>query len=259
METVRINKLIAHSGIASRRQAEVWIEQGRVTVDGAPAHLGQQVDPETAVVEVDGIVLPVRPGLVYYLVNKPVGVVSTVSDTHERTTVVDLVPAEPRVYPVGRLDRDSSGLLIVTNDGDLALRLTHPRFGVEKVYSVLVDGKVTAGEQKRLLDGVELTDGLAAARAVAVLAEKADSTLLSITMAEGRNREVRRMIEAVGHSVKSLFRTAVGPISDSGLRSGDYRLLTVEEVRSLYDTAAVGQDDETEHAAMTTDEAGGSP
>lgn len=234
MGTVRINKLIAHSGVASRRQAEVWIKEGRVTVDGVVAHLGQQVDPEVAAVEIDGVPLPVRPDVVYYLINKPIGVVSTMDDPHGRDTVADLVPAFPRVYPVGRLDQDSAGMLLLTNDGDLTLRLTHPRFGVPKVYSVLVDGMVSASQRKQLVDGVLLEDGVARAETVDLLDQHKDSTLLSITMTEGRNRVVRRMIESIGHSVVSLFRTSIGPLADAELRSGDYRPVTTDEVRALY-------------------------
>lgn len=237
METTRINKLIAHSGLASRRTAERWIEAGRVTVNGSPAIQGQQVDPDSDEVAIDGVLLPVRPGLVYYLLNKPVGVVSTADDPHGRTTVVDLVPSEPRVYPVGRLDRDSGGLLVITNDGELTMRLTHPRFGVPKVYAVLVEGRPDAPTRQRLLDGVDLDDGPARAAQVKVLAENPESTLLELTMLEGRNRIVRRMMEAEGHAVQHLFRKRIGPLADAELRSGAYRLLTIEEVRSLYEAA----------------------
>jgi len=237
METIRINKLIAHSGLASRRTAEFWIETGRVTVNGAPARQGQQVDPQADEVAIDGVPLPVRPGLVYYLLNKPLDVVSTADDPQGRPTVVDLVPAEPRVYPVGRLDRDSGGLLLLTNDGDLTLLLTHPRYEVPKVYSVLVEGRPSPAVRSELLDGVELDDGSARAADVKVVAEKAESTLLEVTMLEGRHRIVRRMMEAVGHPVQDLFRKRIGPLADAELRSGDHRPLTIEEVRSLYGAA----------------------
>ena len=237
METTRINKLIAHSGLASRRTAEHWIEAGRVSVNGRPAIQGQQVDPDSDKVTIDGVPLPVRPGLVYYLLNKPVDVVSTADDPHGRATVVDLVPSEPRVYPVGRLDRDSGGLLVLTNDGDLTMRLTHPRFGVPKVYAVLVEGRPDAATRQRLLGGVDLDDGTANAADVRVIAENPESTLLELTMLEGRNRIVRRMLEAEGHAVQYLFRNRIGPLADAELRSGAYRLLTIEEVRSLYEAA----------------------
>ncbi len=237
METIRINKLIAHSGLASRRTAERWIDSGRVTVNGERAIQGRQVNPSVDQVAIDGVPLPVQPGLVYYLLNKPIGVVSTVEDTHDRATVMDLVPSEPRVYPVGRLDRDSGGLLIVTNDGDLTMLLTHPRFEVPKVYATLVQGRPNASTRQSLLDGVELEDGPARAAAVKVVGENAESTLLEITMTEGRNRVVRRLCDAVGHPVLELFRNRIGPLSDAELRSGAYRQLTIEEVRSLYEAA----------------------
>ncbi len=234
MEPVRINKLLAHHGVGSRRRAERLIEQGRVTIDGRPARMGERVDPGRASVAVDGVPLPVRPGLVYYLLNKPKGVVSTAADEAGRHSVVDLVPAEPRVYPVGRLDRDSAGLLILTNDGDLTLRLTHPRYGVEKVYSVLVEGLVSSGALGRLRAGVDLEDGPARAAAARIVDRSGDATLLEITMTEGRNREVRRLCEAVGHPVTHLFRNAIGPLTDPDLEAGEYRALTPAEVRTLY-------------------------
>lgn len=237
MDQIRINKLIAHSGLASRRTAEQWIEQGRVTVDGLAARQGQRVDPETAAVEVDGIPLPVRPGLVYYLLNKPIGVVSTAEDPQGRPTVTSLVPNEPRVYPVGRLDMDTGGLLILTNDGDLTHRLTHPRYGVTKVYAVLASGAVDGRVRRRLLDGVDLEDGPASAHAVTVKGQRHDSTLLEVTMTEGRNREVRRMFDTVGHPVLELYRTRIGPVGDPRLRSGEHRHLLLGEVRSLYQAA----------------------
>jgi 23S rRNA pseudouridine2605 synthase len=209
-------------------------------VDGEPATLGQRVDPDTVRIEVDGVPLPVRPGLVYYLVNKPAGVISTADDPQGRPTVVGLVPDEPRVYPVGRLDTDSEGLLVLTNDGDLTLRLTHPRYGVTKEYTVLVEGSVGAAVARALTAGVDLEDGPARALACKVVAHKPGSTLLEVTMGEGRKREVRRMFDAVGHRVLRLVRTAVGPVRDRSLRPGEWRSLRADEVRSLYAAAADG-------------------
>jgi pseudouridine synthase len=233
-ELARLQKLIAHSGITSRRGAEEMIKAGRVTVDGVPAHLGQKVVRESVLVEVDGVRLPIRPDLVYYLVNKPAAVVSTASDPQGRPTVIDLVPSEPRVYPVGRLDADSEGLLLLTNDGDLTNVITHPSHGVTKTYSVLVDGTPTAAQVRRLETGVDLDDGPAAAIAVRLLDASRGRALLEMTMGEGRKREVRRMCEAIGYPVVRLFRTAIGPLKDPGLKSGAARALTMEEVRSLY-------------------------
>lgn len=237
-EPVRLQKLIAHSGITSRRGAEELIKAGRVTVDGAPAHLGQKVVPETAMIEVDGVRLPIRPGLVYYLVNKPAGVVSTAADPQGRPTVVGLVPGEPRVYPVGRLDADSEGLILLTNDGDLTNLLTHPRYGVAKTYSVLVKGVPSPDEVHRLELGIELDDGPAAAQSARLVDTSRNRARLEVIMGEGRKREVRRMCDAIGYPVVHLFRTAIGSLTDPGLKSGSSRLLTITEVRSLYSTAA---------------------
>jgi 23S rRNA pseudouridine2605 synthase len=238
-EPARLQKLIAHSGITSRRGAEEMIKAGRVTVDGQRAHLGQKVVPESAVVELDGVRLPVRPDLVYYLVNKPAGVVSTAADPHGRPTLTGLVPREPRVFPVGRLDVDSEGLILLTNDGDLTNLLTHPRHGVAKTYTVLVAGVPSVAEVQRLATGLELDDGFAAAQSTRLLDTTRNQARLEVVMAEGRKREVRRMCDAIGYPVIRLFRTAIGPLRDPTLRSGQARLLTVEEVRSLYSAASV--------------------
>lgn len=231
----RLQKAIARSGLCSRRAAEELIRAGRVTVDGAAAYLGQKIDEGVAAVAVDGIRLPVAPGLVYYLLNKPVGVVSTAADTHGRPAVVDLVPAEPRVFPVGRLDQDSHGLILLTNDGDLAQRVTHPRYGVAKTYSVLVDGRLEAPDVRRLRDGVELEDGPARALRARVIDRLGERTMLEISMAEGRKREIRRMCDALGTPVVDLFRTAIGTVRDAKLKSGEWRALDIGEVRALYE------------------------
>lgn len=157
-EKPKLQKAIAHSGLMSRRAAEELIAQGRVTVDGRPARIGERVDPETQEVAVDGRPIPIRPGLVTYLLYKPVGVISTADDPQGRRTVVDLVPPEPRVYPVGRLDADSEGLILLTNDGRLANLVTHPRYGIEKTYLVLVLGGPGRWVDQ-LVEGVELDDG----------------------------------------------------------------------------------------------------
>jgi 23S rRNA pseudouridine2605 synthase len=233
----RLQKLIAHSGLTSRRGAEDLIADGRVTVDGLRAHLGQKIDPERARVEVDGVPLPVAPGLVYYLLNKPRGVISTAEDTHGRTTVVDLIPAHTRTYPVGRLDKESEGLILLTNDGTLAERLTHPRFGVRKTYMVLVSGAVSRSQLRQLGEGVLLEDGPARALSVRLIDRSGGKALIEIVMGEGRNREVRRMCEQIGLCVVRLVRTAIGPLRDHTLSPGDSRPLTVNEIRSLYTAA----------------------
>ncbi len=179
--------------------------------------------------------LPVRPGLVYRLLYKPIGVVSTVTDPHGRPVVVDLVPTEPTVHPVGRLDADSEGLLLLTNDGDLTHRLTHPSFGVEKTYQVIVEGAVTNARAARLVrEGVVLEDGPAKPVRAVVKGTQGTTSIVEIVLAEGRNREVRRIFEALGNPVSRLVRTAIGPLKDSSLKPGTYRELTSDEVRSLY-------------------------
>lgn len=205
-----------------------------MTVDGEPAHLGQKIDPSSARVEVDGVPLPVRPDLVHYLVYKPLGVVSTASDPQGRPTVVDLVPGDTRVYPVGRLDTDSEGLLIVTNDGALTEVVTHPRHGVTKTYLARVTGHPGKAALERLRQGVDLDDGPARVLAIRIVDRSPAATLLEVTMGEGRNREVRRMMAVVGHDVEALVRIAIGPIRDPELAPGEWRLLSIAEVRSLY-------------------------
>ena len=205
------------------------IAEGRVLVDGETAVLGRRVDPETALIEIDGAPVGVRPDLVHYVLNKPAGVVTTADDPQGRPTVVGLVPNEPRVFPVGRLDADTEGLLLLTNDGELAHRLTHPSYGVEKEYVAEVEGLPTRAVLRRLREGVELDDGpTAPARATLV-----DPSVVRLTIHEGRNRQVRRMCEAVGHSVVRLVRTRIGPLADRSLAPGAWRELTGDEVRSL--------------------------
>jgi 23S rRNA pseudouridine2605 synthase len=240
----RLQKVMARIGVGSRRVCEELIADGRVTVNGEVPVLGRRVDPSVDRVELDGVPLPVRPGLVHYLVNKPLGVVSTAEDTHGRPTVVSLVPDDTRVYPVGRLDMDSEGLVILTNDGELTHRLTHPSFGVPKEYLVEVEGQPSAGAVRRLREGVELDDGPTAPARVSVVAP----TLLRMVIHEGRNRQVRRMCEAVGHPVVRLVRTRIGPLADPSLGPGSFRPLSFDEVRSLAAAAApVGPGEETAH------------
>ena len=228
-EGERLQKVLARVGIGSRRVCEDLIGEGRVRVDGEMAVLGRRVDPETALIEVDGAPVGGRPDLVHYVLNKPAGVVTTADDPQGRPTVVGLVPDEPRVFPVGRLDVDTEGLLLLTNDGELAHRLTHPSYGVEKEYVAEVEGLPTRAVLRRLREGVELDDGpTAPARATLV-----DPSVVRLTIHEGRNRQVRRMCEAVGHSVVRLVRTRIGPLADRSLAPGAWRELTGDEVRSL--------------------------
>jgi 23S rRNA pseudouridine2605 synthase len=231
---VRLQKVLAQAGLGSRRACEELIDRRRVRVNGEVAVLGRRVDPEVDVIEVDGAQVGVKPGLVHYLLHKPAGVITTADDPQGRPTVVELVPAEPRVFPVGRLDGDSEGLLLLTNDGDLTHRLTHPSFGVDKEYLVEVEGTPSRGALARLRDGVDLDDGRTAPAKVAHLGER----VLRITIHEGRNRQVRRMCDAVGHPVVRLVRTRIGPLSDRTLKPGEWRALTQDEVRSLERAAA---------------------
>jgi 23S rRNA pseudouridine2605 synthase len=209
---------------------EDLIAAGRVTVNGDTAVLGRRVDPEHDLIEVDGAPVGIKPGLVHYLLNKPTGVVSTAQDPQGRRTVVDLVPSEPRVFPVGRLDADTEGLLLLTNDGELANRVAHPRHGVAKEYLASVaGGLVSPAAIRALREGVELDDGRTAPAKVS----QPEPGVLRITIHEGRNRQVRRMCEAVGHPVTRLVRTRIGPLRDPRLAPGTWRDLTADEVRRL--------------------------
>jgi 23S rRNA pseudouridine2605 synthase len=230
----RLQKVLAQAGLGSRRACEELIDARRVRVNGEVAVLGRRVDPEVDVIEVDGAQIGVKDGLVHYLLNKPAGVITTASDPQGRPTVLDLVPAEPRVFPVGRLDAESEGLLLLTNDGDLTHRLTHPSYGVDKEYLVEVEGEPHRGALSRLREGIELDDGRTAPAKVALL----DARLLRITIHEGRNRQVRRMCDAVGFPVVRLVRTRIGPLSDRTLPPGHWRALTQAEVRALERAAA---------------------
>ncbi|MDQ6614230.1 MAG: rRNA pseudouridine synthase, partial [Actinomycetota bacterium] len=231
-----MQKVLARAGIASRRAAEELIVAGRVTVNGEVAVLGRRVDIKTDRVALDGVPVPVRPGLVYYLLNKPARVVSTAADPEGRPTVVDLVPGEPRVFPVGRLDFATEGLLVLTNDGELTQHLTHPRFGVAKEYVAVVDGRPSPADVRRLREGVDLDDGRTAPARVNLLAPDT----LRIVIHEGRNRQIRRMCDAIGHPVQRLVRTRIGPLTDRRLAPGAWRLLTPAEVRGLAEAATGG-------------------
>jgi 23S rRNA pseudouridine2605 synthase len=233
----RLQKVMAQAGIGSRRRCEELIAAGRVAVNGETASLGRRIDPANDEVAIDGVKIGVRPDLVYYLLNKPAGVVSTAADPQGRRTVTELVPPQPRVYPVGRLDAATEGLLLLTNDGHLAYRLTHPSFGVDKEYLVHVEGEPGQAAVRRLRRGVPLEDGPTAPARVSLIAPG----VLRVTIHEGRNRQVRRMAQAVGHPVLRLVRTRIGPLRTGSLRPGEWRPLTAEEVRSLEQAAAGGK------------------
>ena len=232
----RLQKVLARAGLASRRASEELIAEGRVRVNGEVAELGRRIDPDADQVTIDGVPVPVAPGLVHYLLNKPPGVVTTASDPQGRPVVVDIVPAEPRVFPVGRLDADTEGLLILTNDGGFAHRLTHPSFGVAKEYLAEVEGTPGRAVLRTLREGVDLEDGRTAPARVSLVSPG----VLRLVISEGRNRQVRRMCEAVGHPVRRLVRTRIGPVADRRLPPGSWRPLTTGEVRSLEAEAAQG-------------------
>src|SRR4051794_16659954 len=229
----RLQKVLARAGLGSRRVCEEFIADGRVTVNGEVAQLGRRVDPERDAVALDGVSVIVRDDLVYYLLNKPTGYVSTASDPEGRPTVVELVPESPRVFPVGRLDYDTEGLLLLTNDGDLTHLLTHPRFGVVKTYLAEVEGEPAPAAVRALREGVELDDGVTAPARVTVVQRRGDTAAVELGIHEGRNRQVRRMCEAVGHPVVRLVRTRIGPITDRSLKPGTWRPLTNDEVHAL--------------------------
>jgi 23S rRNA pseudouridine2605 synthase len=229
-EGERLQKVLARLGFGSRRACDELIEDGRVEVNGVTAVLGQRVDVTADRVSVDGTPVGVLPDLVYYLLNKPAGVVTTAHDPSGRPKVVDLVPADPRVFAVGRLDAATEGLLVLTNDGELAQRLAHPSHGVEKEYLAEVAGSPGRSALARLRDGVTLDDGITTAPAKASLVAPG---MVRIVIHEGRYRQVRRMLEAVGHPVGRLVRTRIGPLVDQKLAPGSWRTLSVEEVRAL--------------------------
>lgn len=204
-------------------------------VNGHEATVGQRIDATEDVVAVDGVVLPLDPDLVTWLVYKPPGVVSTMSDPQERPTIRELVPEEPVTNPVGRLDLHSEGLMLMTNDGDLALRVTHPRFGAEKVYHVLVRGTISSAQLLALTTGIELEDGVAIAKDARVIDVSRGQSIVELTLTEGRKREIRRMLTALDIEINRLVRTSVAGIADRSLGPGEYRALSIDEIRGIYE------------------------
>lgn len=230
----RLQKVIARSGLTSRRGADSLIVAGRVSVDGKVASPGQLVDATTVEVLVDEVRLPVDPGLVHYVLHKPPGVISTTRDPHGRRTVVDMVPPHPRVYPVGRLDADTTGLLLLTNDGAFANLVTHPRYGIAKTYEVLVDGIPTRQDLAAIRRGVELEDGPARALAVRKIGSHGRRSHIEMSMGEGRNREVRRLWAAIGFRIVRLHRSSIGPLREPDLGPGEWRRLDIDKVRAFH-------------------------
>jgi pseudouridine synthase len=232
---LRLQKYLAEAGIASRRASEELITAGRVQVNGETATLGMSVDPDTDVILFDGKPVKQEEELITLMLYKPKGVVSTSDDPQGRKTVQEYVKDIPaRLYNVGRLDINSEGLLLMTNDGELAHRMTHPKFTVEKTYYAICDGKLLPSEIASLVNGVQLDDGMTApARVLHVRPTKTGDTSLLITIHEGKNRQIRRMLEAVGHRTLRLKRERFGPLSIGELKPGETRRLTQDELRSL--------------------------
>ncbi|MEN9218394.1 MAG: pseudouridine synthase [Gloeomargarita sp. DG_2_bins_126] len=226
----RLQKILAQRGVAARRQAETLIRAGQVWVNGRPAQLGQKCDPQVDQITVRGQPLPPAPGWVYYLLHKPLGVVSTCHDPQGRPTVRDFLPPDtPPLHPVGRLDRDSTGALLLTNDGELTLALTHPRHPVWKTYRVWVTGQPTAAHLQQWRQGVDLDGQKTLPAQVRVLAQTPRRTLLEIRLREGRNRQIRRVAEQLGYPVVGLHRLAIGDIQLGHLPPGHLRPLTPAE------------------------------
>ena len=236
---IRLQKLLAQSGVASRRKCEELMLAGLVEVDGeVVTRLGTKVDPTTAVIRVEGRRLPPVSPHVYLVLNKPRGVVSTMSDPQGRRTLSDFVGDRPeRLFHVGRLDTDTEGLILLTNDGDFAQRVAHPSYEVDKTYVAEVDGVVAKATVRRLLAGVTLEDGPVAVSAAKIVSTGADRSIVEVVIHEGRNRIVRRLLDEVGHPVRRLTRTAIGPVLLRGLKPGALRELTLDELGVLLDAA----------------------
>ena len=238
---IRLQKLLAMSNVASRRKCEELMLAGLVEVDGeVVTRLGTKVDPTTAVIHVDGKRLPPVSPHVYLVLNKPRGVVSTMSDPEGRRALDEFVADRPeRLFHVGRLDTDTEGLILLTNDGDFAQRVAHPSYELDKTYVAEVDGVVAKGTVKRLLAGVTLEDGPVEVSAAKVVSTRPDRSIVELVIHEGRNRIVRRLLDEVGHPVRRLTRTAIGPVLLRGLGKGELRELTLDELGVLLDAASL--------------------
>ena len=236
---IRLQKLLAQSGVASRRKCEELMLDGLVEVDGeVVTRLGTKVDPRTAVIRVDGKRLPPVSEKVYLVLNKPRGVVSTMSDPEGRRNLGDLVADRPeRLFHVGRLDTDTSGLILLTNDGDFAQRMAHPSYEVDKTYVAEVEGEVYRRTIKQLLEGVTLEDGPVTVRAARIVQTTDAKSIVELVIHEGRNRIVRRLLDHVGHPVRRLTRTAIGPVQLGKLPVGEMRELSRAELGELLDVA----------------------
>ncbi|RZS80219.1 ribosomal large subunit pseudouridine synthase B [Motilibacter rhizosphaerae] len=246
-EGVRLQKVLAAAGLGSRRACEVLIDQGRVEVDGKRVReQGMRVDPDTAVILVDGRRINAAPDKEYLLLHKPSGVVSAMSDPEGRPTLSDLVGESRRLFHVGRLDMDTEGLLIMTNDGELAHRLAHPSFEVEKTYLAEVPGPVPRGIGKQLREGVELEDGVASVDSFRVVTASSNRAMVEVVLHEGRKHVVRRMLAEVGLPVQRLVRVRFGPLSLGDLRPGKVRPLNQKEIGALFAEVALVEDRRTD-------------
>jgi 23S rRNA pseudouridine2605 synthase len=239
MPAERLQRSLARAGFGSRRACEELIAAGRVRINGRVATLGDRVDPAKDEVRVDGAKVNVDPELHTFALHKPRGVTTTLRDAHAERDLTHLLPEGPRVFPVGRLDRDTEGLLLLTNDGALAHRLTHPRYGVEKEYLAEVGGAPSSRQLAQLRRGVELDDGPARAQDARSAGGSGARGGVRLVMVEGRKREVRRMLEAVGLPVRRLVRVRVGPVRLGRLRPGEVRELEPEDLRALYRAAGM--------------------
>ncbi len=236
---IRLQKLLAMSGVASRRKCEELMLAGEVEVDGEiVTRLGTKVDPTTAVIRVQGRRLPPVSPNVYLVLNKPRGVVSTMSDPEGRRSLAEFVEDRPeRLFHVGRLDTDTDGLILLTNDGDFAQRVAHPSYELDKTYVAEVEGLVAKATVRQLLAGVTLEDGPVQVNACKIVSTQAERSIVELVIHEGRNRIVRRLLDEVGHPVRKLTRTAIGPVQVRGLRTGSLRELTLDELGVFLDAA----------------------
>lgn len=231
--TIRLNKYLANQGVAARRDIKQLVKAQNVTVNGKRVtEPGVRIDPQKDIIQLNGRrIMP--PKLVYYLLNKPKGIISTTADEYGRKNVLSLIPTKQRIYPVGRLDKDTSGLIILTNDGELTNRLTHPKFHVYKVYRLSIKGRVNKAQLHAFRNGVLLDDGITAPAQIKIITESPTGTLLEVTLHEGKNRQIRRMCETVSMDLVNLQRVKFGPIGMEGLKLGQYRELTDKEIKQL--------------------------
>lgn len=231
---IRLQKYLAEAGIASRRTSEKIIEDGRIKVNGQIVKVqGVKVNPEKDIIELDNTIIKLNTDLIYYMLHKPVRIVTTVSDEKGRTTVIDLLNVKERVFPVGRLDYMSSGLLLLTNDGDLTYKLTHPKHKIDKKYIATIKPKVNEESIKKLTKGVDLGIYHTSPCKIKLVKEDKDTQTYEVTLYEGKNRQVRRMFEWAGSNVIKLKRISIGKLTLGSLKSGDFRLLTKEEIKYL--------------------------